>query len=60
MTGRHQNRRGEGAQSVVETALVLPFLIVLATALGFLIGIARLSPNWLVARLAAEAGLLSS
>ena len=33
MTGRHQNRRGEGAQSVVETALVLPFLIVLA--LGF-------------------------
>ena len=30
MTGRHQNRRGEGAQSVVETALVLPFLIVLA------------------------------
>jgi hypothetical protein len=33
MTGRHQNRRGEGAQSVVETALVLPFLIVVA--LGF-------------------------
>src|SRR4029077_2080748 len=26
--------------------------IVLATILGFLIGIARLSPNWLVARLA--------
>ena len=33
MTGIHHSRRGEGAQSVVETALVLPFLIVLA--LGF-------------------------
>ena len=33
MTRRHRSRRGEDAQSVVETALVLPFLIVLA--LGF-------------------------
>ena len=33
MTTQRWHRRGEGAQSVVETALVLPFLIVLA--LGF-------------------------
>jgi len=33
MSGRRCSRRGQGAQSVVETALVLPFLIVLA--LGF-------------------------
>src|ERR1700732_2357386 len=30
MSGHRCSRRGEGAQSVVETALVLPFLIVLA------------------------------
>src|SRR5262244_283445 len=33
------------------TLLVAGIGIVLATALGFFIGIARLSPNWLVARL---------
>jgi general L-amino acid transport system permease protein len=34
------------------TLLVAGIGVVLATLLGFLIGIARLSPNWLVARLA--------
>jgi general L-amino acid transport system permease protein len=37
---------------LLNTLLVAGVGIVLATLLGFLIGIARLSPNWLVARLA--------
>ena len=37
---------------LLNTLLVAGLGIVLATILGFLIGIARLSPNWLVARLA--------
>ena len=37
---------------LLNTLLVAGVGIVLATILGFLIGIARLSPNWLVARLA--------
>jgi general L-amino acid transport system permease protein len=37
---------------LLNTLLVAGIGIVLATVLGFLIGIARLSPNWLVARLA--------
>src|SRR4051812_42913957 len=37
---------------LLNTLLVAGVGIVLATALGFLVGIARLSPNWLVARLA--------
>ncbi len=38
---------------LLNTLLVSAFGIVLATLLGFLIGIARLSRNWLIARLAA-------
>jgi general L-amino acid transport system permease protein len=37
---------------LLNTLLVAAVGIVLATVLGFVIGIARLSPNWLVARLA--------
>jgi len=37
---------------LINTLLVAVLGIVLATILGFLIGIARLSPNWLLARLA--------
>ena len=37
---------------LLNTLLVSGIGIVLATVLGFVIGIARLSPNWLVARLA--------
>jgi general L-amino acid transport system permease protein len=37
---------------LLNTLLVSVLGIVIATALGFFIGIARLSPNWLVARLA--------
>jgi general L-amino acid transport system permease protein len=37
---------------LLNTLLVAGLGIVLATVLGFVIGIARLSPNWLVARLA--------
>ena len=37
---------------LLNTLLVAGIGIVLATILGFLIGIARLSPNWLLARLA--------
>ena len=37
---------------LLNTLLVAGIGIVLATVLGFVIGIARLSPNWLVARLA--------
>ena len=37
---------------LLNTLLVAALGIVLATMLGFVIGIARLSPNWLVARLA--------
>jgi general L-amino acid transport system permease protein len=37
---------------LLNTLLVAALGVVLATALGFVIGIARLSPNWLVARLA--------
>src|SRR6202167_492045 len=37
---------------LLNTLLVAAIGIVLATALGFIIGIARLSRNWLVARLA--------
>jgi general L-amino acid transport system permease protein len=39
---------------LLNTLLVAGIGIVLATILGFLIGIARLSPNWLVARLAGS------
>jgi general L-amino acid transport system permease protein len=37
---------------LLNTLLVAGVGIVLATVLGFIVGIARLSPNWLVARLA--------
>jgi general L-amino acid transport system permease protein len=37
---------------LLNTLLVAGIGIVLATLLGFLVGLARLSPNWLVARLA--------
>ena len=37
---------------LLNTLLVAGIGIVLATVLGFVVGIARLSPNWLVARLA--------
>ena len=37
---------------LLNTLLVASIGVVLATVLGFIIGIARLSPNWLVARLA--------
>src|SRR3954470_18300554 len=37
---------------LLNTLLVAGLGIVLATALGFIIGIVRLSPNWLLARLA--------
>jgi general L-amino acid transport system permease protein len=37
---------------LLNTLLVAGIGIVLATVLGFLVGIARLSPNWLLARLA--------
>ena len=39
---------------LLNTLLVAGIGIVLATILGFAIGIARLSPNWLLARLAAS------
>jgi general L-amino acid transport system permease protein len=39
---------------LLNTLLVAGIGIVLATVLGFIIGIARLSPNWLVARLAGS------
>ena len=39
---------------LLNTLLVAGIGIVLATALGFAIGIARLSPNWMVARLAGS------
>ena len=38
---------------LLNTLLVSAIAIVLATILGFVIGIARLAPNWLVSRLAA-------
>ena len=38
---------------LLNTALVAVIGIALATVLGFTIGVARLSPNWLVSRLAA-------
>lgn len=38
---------------LLNTLLVSALGIVLATILGFIVGIARLSPNWIVARLAA-------
>ena len=38
---------------IVNTLLVAAIGVVLATALGTLIGIARLSPNWLLAKLAS-------
>jgi general L-amino acid transport system permease protein len=37
---------------LLNTLLVAGIGVVLATVLGFIVGIARLSPNWLVARLA--------
>ena len=37
---------------LLNTLLVSGIVIVLATILGFFVGLARLSPNWLVARLA--------
>ncbi len=37
---------------LLNTLLVAGLGIVLATVLGFIVGIARLSPNWLIARLA--------
>ena len=37
---------------LLNTLLVSGLGIVFATVLGFVIGIARLSPNWLIARLA--------
>src|SRR5260221_9585017 len=37
---------------LLNTLLVAAIGIVLATILGFFVGLARLSPNWLVARLA--------
>ncbi len=37
---------------LLNTLLVSGFGIVFATVLGFIVGIARLSPNWLIARLA--------
>jgi general L-amino acid transport system permease protein len=39
---------------LLNTLLVAGIGIVLATILGFLVGIARLSPNWLLARLAGS------
>jgi general L-amino acid transport system permease protein len=39
--------------SLLNTLLVSALGIILATVLGFLIGIARLSPNWLLAKVAA-------
>ena len=39
--------------SIINTLLVSAFGIVLATVLGFLLGVARLSHNWLISRLAA-------
>ena len=38
---------------LLNTLLVAVLGIILATAIGFIIGIARLSPNWLMSRLAA-------
>lgn len=38
---------------LLNTALIAILGVILATALGFIIGIARLSPNWLVSRFAA-------
>ena len=38
---------------VLNTLLVASIGVVIATVLGFIIGIARLSPNWLVAKFAA-------
>lgn len=38
---------------LLNTALIAVLGVVLATILGFIIGIARLSPNWLVSRFAA-------
>ncbi|MEC6831523.1 amino acid ABC transporter permease [Photobacterium toruni] len=38
---------------LLNTALIAVLGIMLATVLGFIIGIARLSPNWLVSRFAA-------
>lgn len=39
--------------SILNTLLVSAFGIVLATILGFLLGVARLSHNWLISRMAA-------
>ncbi len=39
--------------SIINTLLVSAFGILLATILGFLLGVARLSHNWLISRLAA-------
>lgn len=39
---------------LLNTLLIAGLGIVLATILGFMVGIARLSPNWLVSRLAAS------
>ncbi|WP_163922683.1 amino acid ABC transporter permease [Photobacterium sp. Alg240-V54] len=38
---------------LLNTALIAVLGVILATILGFIIGIARLSPNWLVSRFAA-------
>ena len=38
---------------LLNTALIAILGVILATVLGFIIGIARLSPNWLVSRFAA-------
>lgn len=38
---------------LLNTLLVAVLGIVLATMIGFIVGIARLSPNWLISRLAA-------
>ena len=43
---------GSSWSGLLNTLLVAGLGIVFATILGFLIGIARLSPNWLLARLA--------
>ncbi len=38
---------------LLNTALIAVLGVILATILGFIIGVARLSPNWLVSRFAA-------
>ena len=50
--GIRQLHRASSSSALLNTLLVSVIGIFLATILGFIVGLGRLSPNWLVARLA--------